>query len=135
MSATGNSARLVTDVGAVGGLIASPATQKIGASIAAAALLFLLVVAASFWSFRQVEEAAAARQHSSLVIRSAGDWLANLTDAETGQRGYSLTGDTAFLEPYLAVSDHISESLVQLRQLGLSGPAQRKLDALSLIHI
>ena len=129
MSATGNSARLATDAGTLGGSIAAPATPKIGASIAAAALLFALGVAASFWSFRQIEEAAEARQRSYQVIRSAGDWLSTLTDAETGQRGYSLTGDTAFLEPYLAVSDGIRASLEQLRQLSLIGPEQRNLDA------
>ncbi|NTW37824.1 MAG: hypothetical protein HGB17_17310, partial [Syntrophobacteraceae bacterium] len=64
------------------------------------------------------------------AIISADDFLSELRDAETGQRGYSLTGDELFLEPYLAVRDKISDHLREIRRLKLDAGAQKHLDAL-----
>jgi PAS domain S-box-containing protein len=88
--------------------------HKIVASLAGAALL--LGIAGSFWAFRQIEEAGAARKHSFGVIESANELLSELRDAETGQRGYVLTGDKNFLEPYSAVRDGIDDRLDDLRK-------------------
>jgi CHASE3 domain sensor protein len=105
--------------------------HKIAASLAGAALLVALGVALSFWSFRQIRKAAEERAHTGVVIKSAGDLLSALKDAETGQRGYLLTGDEAFLEPYVAVRDSVSGQLEELRQLALSSAAHQHLDALA----
>jgi len=95
----------------------------------------LLGVALSFWSFRQISNAAEERTHTDVVIKSAGDFLSALKDAETGQRGYLLTGDEAFLEPYLQVRDRVNGHLEELRQFTLIGAAQKHLDALApLVH-
>ena len=64
---------------------------------AGAALLVALGVVVSFSAFRQIEEAAEARKHTYVLINRADDFLSALRDAETGQRGYSLTGDEAIL--------------------------------------
>ncbi|HWP89091.1 MAG TPA: ATP-binding protein, partial [Burkholderiales bacterium] len=53
------------------------------------------------------------------------------TDAETGQRGYSLTGNDAFLKPYLAVRKTIEPNLQELRRLTTLAAAQERLDALA----
>ena len=107
------------------------ATHKIVASLAAAALLVALGVAVSFWAFRQIEEAAEARKHTYALIIRADDLLSELRDAETGQRGYSLTGDEVFLEPYLAVRDGLGGHLEELRQHTLISAAQKHLDTLA----
>ena len=105
------------------------ATHKIYAPLYGVTLLVLVVAALSFWSFRQTEAAAEARKHNYTTISRADALLGNLVDAETGQRGYSLTGDETFLEPYLAVRDSISRHLEELRPLTSISAA------LSLIHI
>ena len=64
-------------------------------------LLVVLVSAESFWAFNTIEQAALARQQTLVIINQANDLLSALRDAETGQRGYCLTGDSAFLQPYL----------------------------------
>jgi len=107
------------------------ATHKIVASLAIAALLVALGVVASFWAFRQIKEAADAREHTLVVIQSANEFLSALIDAETGQRGYLLTGDEAFLEPYLAVRDSVSGRLEKLQQLTLTSAAHKHLDTLA----
>jgi PAS domain S-box-containing protein len=107
------------------------AAHKIAASLAGAALLVALGVALSFWSFRKIREAAEERAQTDVIIKSAGDLLSALKDAETGQRGYLLTGNEAFLEPYMAVRDSVRGHLEELRRLALSSAAHKHLDALA----
>lgn len=105
-------------------------TQKIAAALSGVALLVALGVGVSFWTFRQIEEVAAVREHTSSVIDGTNDFLSSLKDAETGARGFLLTGQESFLEPYLAVSDHVMASLKKLRQRTLLAAAQQHMDAL-----
>jgi two-component system CheB/CheR fusion protein len=105
--------------------------HKIIASLAGAALL-LSVVVVSFMAFGQIQESAETRNHTYAVIIHANDLLSALKDAETGQRGYSLTDDESFLEPYFAVRDKINGQLKELRQLSSIGAADNKhLDAIA----
>ena len=104
-------------------------THKIVALLAGVALL--VAVALSFWTFQQTEHAAQERQKTVFVLNSATGLLSALVDAETGQRGYLLTGDAAYLEPYSAVRSSVSEDLKTLRQLALSRAAQQHLDTLA----
>jgi PAS domain S-box-containing protein len=109
-------------------------TYKIAASRAGVALLITVVVvtaAVSFRAFSQIEEAGAARKHTLVVINSADDLLSELKDAETGQLGYLLTGDEAFLEPYLAVRDSLGDHLEKLGQRTRISAARKYLDALA----
>ena len=106
-------------------------THKIVASLAVAVLLVAVGVVVSFWTFRQIAESAEARKHSSMVLNSANDLLSSLKDAETGQRGFLLTGNESFLEPYLGARDHIGGLLNELRQLTLISVAHQYLDAIA----
>jgi PAS domain S-box-containing protein len=107
------------------------ATYKIVASLTAATLLIALVLVATFWAFKQIEAASEARNYTNAIIDRVNQLLAALGDAETRQRGYSLTGDESFLEPYLAVHDSVSDHLKELRSLNLTSVARKHLDALS----
>jgi len=105
--------------------------NRIFAVLAGVALLITAVVVSSFWAFRQISEAASARQHTYDVISGAHDLMSSLIDAETGQRGYLLTADDAFLKPYLAVRDNITGQLHSLRQLTSISAARNHLDTMS----
>jgi PAS domain S-box-containing protein len=98
------------------------------AAFTAAALLLVVVV--TFRAFSQIKEAAEARKQTFIVLNSADDLLVALITAETGQRGYLLTDDETFLEPYLAVCDSIGGGLERLRRLSSTGAAHKHLDAL-----
>ena len=52
-------------------------------------------------------------------------------DAETGQRGYLLSGNEAYLEPYLAVAKDIRDHLNELHQIALISASHKHLDALA----
>ncbi|XYH93885.1 CHASE3 domain-containing protein [Sorangium sp. So ce1128] len=78
------------------------------------------------------------RQHA--LARASGDWslhtlevldqtklvLAHLLDAETGQRGYILTGDVRYLEPYNEAQKTGSAELARLRELTADNPVQQQ---------
>jgi len=106
-------------------------SKKSAAWLLATVLLIGLVIAASLWSFSQTDEAAQARNQTRIVMNRAEDLLSALKDAETGQRGFLLTGDDAFLAPYLAVRDNIHRQLADLRQLVSSDEANLHLDAVA----
>ncbi len=107
------------------------ANFKTIASLAGSALLVGLVVALSFWAFSQIEATTAARKHVYALISGANALMSDLKDAETGQRGFSLTGEEVFLDPYLAVRRTVSDDLDTLRRLTLVPAARVHLDALA----
>jgi len=94
-------------------------------------IIVVIVTAQSFSVFRQVEESAHSRKHTAIVLNSADELLSKLIDVETGQRGYLLTGDEAFLSSYLAVPDSFTGHLKELRQLNSISAANEHLDALA----
>jgi PAS domain S-box-containing protein len=107
------------------------ANHKTVASLAGAALLVVLVVVLSFLAFSRIETSSAARNQTFGLIVRADALLGDLADAETGQRDYLLTGDEAFLAPYLAVRDRLTGRLDELRALASNGAAVKSLDAMA----
>jgi PAS domain S-box-containing protein len=105
-------------------------TRKTVVTVVAVMALVAVAVSVSFWSLDRIDNAADARRHSYAVIIGGNAVLSDLRDAEIGQRGYSLTGDEAYLEPYLAVRDRVGGRLQQLRDLVPEGASRQQLDAL-----
>ena len=71
------------------------------------------------------------RQHTYEVIAEGRHLLNALIDAETGERGYLLTGDAGFLAPFRSGAAAVWPSLRSLRRLTADNPRQqRRLDAL-----
>jgi signal transduction histidine kinase len=99
-------------------------------------LLALAMLAGAFWlairnTGRLVADAGW-RQHTYQVIGEVRGLLGALTDAETGERGYMLTGDERFLEPYLSGAAAVPAGLARLRALTADNPSQRRrLDVLA----
>lgn len=107
------------------------ATRQSVAVLFAGVLLVAMGSAVLLGSFRQIRNAAAGRRQSLVVLGSANDLLSAMKDAETGQRGFLLTGDEAFLEPYLAVRDGIALRVGELRRLSAENATHKDLDALA----
>lgn len=59
-------------------------------------------------------------------LRDLNDIVGSLKDAETGQRGYILTGQDRYLEPYTQALKPIEASLQNLEQVAQERPDQRK---------
>lgn len=85
------------------------------------AILFAIISAITvFWSFKQIEYAAIARQQSQLIIHEVNLLTSTIKDAETSVHGYLLTDNVAFLQPYSTDISRIHLQLEQLQQLNLS---------------
>ena len=125
--AISNSAAGIFELGGGGGNL----KMKIAAACAGAVLVVARGVVTTFWTFNQMKETAEARKHTYLLINSADGLLSKLKDAETGQRGYLLTGNDSFLQPYLAVRDSIHSDLEKLSQHTKISVAHQYLEAIS----
>jgi len=107
--------------------------HKVLAALAVTVMTIGLAVTASFFSFRHSQEASEARKNTYVVLQGANNFLNALLDAETGQRGYLLTGDKSFLEPYLDGSNSARGLLEKLRQDNLRDTSRVHLDKLALL--
>jgi CHASE3 domain sensor protein len=72
---------------------------------------------------RQVQNIAAITLESSAFQAKLAVALKDVTDMETGQRGYLLTGDPAYLQPYTDARGRIGTDFVSLRA-GLANRAR-----------
>jgi signal transduction histidine kinase/ActR/RegA family two-component response regulator len=91
------------------------------------ALSFLLASgAAVLVSARHVEDSDGWVRHS-LEVKSVGaDFLTHMVDAETGQRGYLLTGKPEYLGPYDEAQKVVHTDLERLLALTADNPSQLK---------
>src|SRR5882724_9279184 len=64
--------------------------------------------------------------HTHTVIEHVGRVLSLFKDAETGQRGFVITGDESFLEPYNASIGEAGKVMKDLRELTADNPSQQK---------
>jgi CHASE3 domain sensor protein len=74
---------------------------------------------------KRVQTSAALTLESSGIQAELSGVLKDVTDMETGQRGYLLTGDPAYLQPYMDAKGRIEMDFVRLRA-GLSNRMQRE---------
>jgi CHASE3 domain sensor protein len=63
--------------------------------------------------------------HSHEVIDALDELLSSTQDAETGQRGFLLTGDEKYLEPYNNVASTLPSQIDRIAQLTSDDPTQQ----------
>jgi CHASE3 domain sensor protein len=104
------------------------------AAVAMVAAFICLFAVQAIRSTRQFTATVAAVEHSHEIIHGLERILSSAKDAETGQRGYVLTGDDAYLEPYRDAQDGIDAELSRVRGLLADNPVQlRQLEALKFL--
>lgn len=86
-------------------------------SLPLAVLAAFCLLAVNEVSFRQSTAAAANMERAQQTRGILNKLMQNLLDAETGQRGYLLTGDETYLEPYTSSLDDINQNLDSLREM------------------
>jgi CheY-like chemotaxis protein/CHASE3 domain sensor protein len=94
-----------------------------GFLVALAAVLIIAVL--SYDSLRLTERAAGSLTRAVEVLGHIQSIASTLKDAETGQRGFLLTGRENYLEPYLAAKQVLPAELGNVRALLADDPAQR----------
>ena len=78
---------------------------------------FLISGALAYHNIRTLREDDAAIRHSHTVMIAVDELLSSVQDAETGQRGYLLTGVSSYLEPYTNATRTLGASLDRLQDL------------------
>jgi diguanylate cyclase (GGDEF)-like protein len=63
--------------------------------------------------------------HSEEILVELNSTISTLVDAETGQRGYVITGDEMFLAPYEAADAKIQEHVARLQRLAEDDPSKQ----------
>jgi PAS domain S-box-containing protein len=91
----------------------------------AIALMLLLLLGIGFVSYRSSTEfiqSSAQVVHSREVRGSLQDILSLMEEIGTGQRGYIITGESSFLEPYQSATDKIEDRLMRAKTLIAEDP-------------
>jgi methyl-accepting chemotaxis protein len=104
---------------------------KIGAGFALALAALIVIGMVSYRTTTRLIETASLVAHSHQVLESLERLLSFLKDAETGQRGFLITGEERYLEPYKAALPLLERTLEEVRELSRDNPnQQRRLDLL-----
>src|ERR1700728_4581603 len=105
--------------------------MKIGSGFGLIAAILLVIGTASYRSISKLVDTADWVTHTHKVLENLGGGVQNMVNCETGQRGFVITNDQKYLEPWqygivLAVQD-----LQEVRTLTADNPIeQRRLDVL-----
>ncbi|RRS06023.1 response regulator [Aquabacterium soli] len=97
--------------------------------MAAVILKVLAIFLIAFFTYRSLQSSAdtAARvNHTMDVMEQLQSLISTMKDAETGQRGYLLTGQEAYLEPYTKARAELPGKLERIRELTSDNPAQQQ---------
>ncbi|MBP8917104.1 MAG: CHASE3 domain-containing protein, partial [Chitinophagales bacterium] len=92
-----------------------------------AAICFVVVL--SVFSYNRINaliDTSALVNHTTKVTLELEKVIGNLKDAETGHRGYLLTHDSLFLEPFTNGLIEYSQNIKELKQLTLENPEQHQ---------
>jgi len=104
---------------------------KIGGGFFLALAAIVVIGGVSYRSTGKLIGTAHWVEHTHEVLEGLEGTLSDLLDAETGQRGYILTGDEHYLEPYQTGIKAVHQKIGDIRVLVKDNPEQeRRLDSL-----
>jgi len=103
--------------------------RKLAAGFSISLVLLVVVGAVSYRTFDALTNTTEFVTHTHAVREHTEHVMSLLKDAETGQRGFVITGDETFLAPYTAAVKDLPGVLKETRALTLDNPnQQRRLD-------
>jgi len=100
--------------------------RRIYLGFAVALVCMVLVVAMSYLSALGSNESVRWVDHTHTVLSRLDQLLSVVTDAETAERGYVITGDESYLEPYRQSLQRSKEIQRQLAVLTADNPVQQQ---------
>ncbi|MEH2057214.1 MAG: response regulator [Nostoc sp.] len=104
---------------------------KIGVSFALSLATLTTIGLISYQSTNELIETSRQESHTYQVLSQLEDLNLQLTNAETGQRGYIITGEQRYLEPYNAAIQVMNQKVKELLRLTADNPNQQnRLDIL-----
>ena len=100
--------------------------SKIIAGFGTALAMLILVGVLSYRSMVRSEEDRLWVTHTHLVLERLDAVLTNMLDMETGARGYVLTGEGSYLDPYNDAIDRVRQNVKDVRELTVDNPVQQR---------
>lgn len=100
--------------------------QKLGAGFALSALVVVVVAVFGYQNTQRLIENNHLVTHTHDVRRTLNELADLLKDTQNGQRGFALTGDPEFLQPYTDALPKIQGRLEDLARITADNPTQQK---------
>jgi PAS domain S-box-containing protein len=101
-------------------------SQKLTLGFAIALIAVIANAGISYRNTSHLVENEGRVAHTLQVLSELESTLSALKDAETGQKGYILTGDAAYLQPYREAIASIDQRISSLKQLTIDNPEQQR---------
>jgi signal transduction histidine kinase/CheY-like chemotaxis protein/CHASE3 domain sensor protein/HAMP domain-containing protein len=92
----------------------------------ASIVLLIISLIASFYSTQKLIYNSQLVNQTNQVLIEAENIISYIKDAETGQRGYLITSDESFLQPYYGAYDKTNATYNNLIKLTINNPVQQK---------
>jgi CheY-like chemotaxis protein/CHASE3 domain sensor protein len=99
------------------------------------AVFFLISGIVSYINIQTLKRDSDQIGHTHEVLLGLNNVLSTMKDAETGQRGFIITGQESYLEPYSTASTIIEEQVMRIEQLTKENPDQQRRIAPLRSHI
>jgi len=106
--------------------MASKIKTSISIIIGIILLLLISTLIFSLYTINKLRSNLKIQVHTQTVIQALKDNLIFLVDAETGERGFLITSDSSYLQPYNSALLNINANTAQLRSLISDNPVQRR---------
>ncbi|WP_186012862.1 methyl-accepting chemotaxis protein [Burkholderia gladioli] len=100
--------------------------QKLAGAFGIVILISLIGSAISIINFLRLNDANGWNIHSYRVLRANDEMLANMVNMETGVRGYVISGDDKFLDPYLSGQTQFAKSYEVIHGLTSDNAVQQQ---------
>jgi methyl-accepting chemotaxis protein len=100
--------------------------KRLAAGFGLAGFTLLVIVTVSYRNINHLIEIQGWVSHTHQVQSVLDDLLSEMKDAETGQRGYLITGVDSYLDPYQSAIGRIKRTIEEFRSLTADNPAQQR---------
>lgn len=100
--------------------------KKTVVTLGLASVILVSLNALFYWSFIKQKQTSERVNKSQQTLQKLEGILSAVKDAETGQRGYLLTGRESYLEPYNIATKTINPQIKELKKLLASDPNQQQ---------
>jgi signal transduction histidine kinase/DNA-binding response OmpR family regulator len=99
--------------------------KKVMAGFGLALTILIIIGLVSYWSMATLLKTANSVTHTHEVLTKLESVISLLKDVETGQRGYLITGDARYLEPYDAAISKVKRVYEEVKDLTKDNPGQQ----------
>ncbi|NVJ00371.1 CHASE3 domain-containing protein [Myxococcus sp. AM009] len=101
-------------------------TRKLLLAFTTMVAILIAIVMATYSTLNRTADADVENKRSAEVLMTLRTLEGDLADVETGQRGFLITGDERFLEPYTAARTSFVQNLNHIRELTADNPRQQE---------